>query len=284
MFAAQPPAGIPDDDDSLGHAGALHQALLAAAGYAQYEVSRLRAARAGSARTTSTTGASATTWASAPARTASSRSAREQDDPASLEGQASARLSRRAPARPAAIGGDERDRAGAAPVRLHAQCAAAGRRLRAGRFRGAHRPATRSAIAARTRACRARAAGWTIDGDRVVPTELGPALHQRRDRAVPDGLSARTPAPFAPGDGKPVQFRRCPRNGRPVQFNTPLGPAWEGGRGCATAAGKPGDRPRPSGRPRSWWIRHGHRPHAVGRRGRCSDGPLRYLSPLPCSA
>ncbi len=69
LFAAKPPP-LPDEDSAWDMQEAC-QARLAAAGYAQYEVSAY--AREGAhARTTSTTGASATISASAPARTARS--------------------------------------------------------------------------------------------------------------------------------------------------------------------------------------------------------------------
>ena len=170
MFAARPPAGHSRRRRQLGHAGALPGAarrgrLRAVRGQ------RLRAARAGSARTTSTTGASATTSASAPARTASSRSA------PSRRSCGAGRSSTRATylARPPARRRDRRrraHRAGAAAVRVHAQRAAPGRRLRAGRVRGAHRPAARGDRAAAGAGATARLAAQ-IDGDRVRPTELG---------------------------------------------------------------------------------------------------------------
>jgi coproporphyrinogen III oxidase-like Fe-S oxidoreductase len=74
VFAREAAAGIPAEDDAWDMQERCIEAM-AAAGYAQYEVSAY-AQPAGSARTTSTTGASATTSASAPARTASSARAR----------------------------------------------------------------------------------------------------------------------------------------------------------------------------------------------------------------
>jgi hypothetical protein len=67
-FAAQPPT-LPEADSCADMQDAI-EARLAEAGYTHYETSAF-AQRASSAGTTSTTGISATTWASAPAPTAS---------------------------------------------------------------------------------------------------------------------------------------------------------------------------------------------------------------------
>ena len=70
-FERRPPP-LPGDD-VVARIGGAGRALLAAHGFARYEVSAYARA-AGAACTTSTIGSSATTWGSAPARTARSRS------------------------------------------------------------------------------------------------------------------------------------------------------------------------------------------------------------------
>ena len=182
MFAARPPQGIPDDDaswDMQEHC----QALLADAGYAQYEVSAY--ARPGPAVRAQPQLLALRRLPRHRRRRARQAHARAPSRPSCGAGRSSTRRSTSSrPGTPAAIGGDDRDRAGAAPVRIHAQCPAAGRRLQPGRLRGPHRAGARGDRRAAARRPRHRA-GSTIDGDRVRPDRAGPALHQRRGRAVP---------------------------------------------------------------------------------------------------
>ena len=147
--------------------------------------SRPTRARAGSARTTSTTGASATTSASAPARTASSRLGATQailrrwkvKHPARLPGRG-----RHAGRRSAAT--NALDRA-ALPFDYMLNALRLRRGLRA-------RATSRRAPACRARPSRAqleqaRATGLARRSSRRSrrADRAGPALHQRRDRAVP---------------------------------------------------------------------------------------------------
>ena len=181
MFAARPPQGIPDDDaswDMQEHC----QALLAAHGYAQYEVSAYAQPGRQCAHNLNywRYGDYLGIGAGAHGKLTLGH---EQTHPAALEGQAPGGLSRRG--RQARRHRRRRtDRAGAAAVRVHAQCTAAGRRLRPEPVRRPHRPGPARPSA---RSCGRRSdQGWlAIEAGRVRPTEAGPALQQRPGVAVP---------------------------------------------------------------------------------------------------
>src|SRR5690606_31214673 len=155
---------------------------------------------------------------------------RRTGDPAALEAQASGHLDGRRRYRP----GDRRQRPHrpcTAAVRVHAQRPAPARRLRPGRFRGAHRPAAR----AHRRGAGAGARQWLAAGRRCPggTDRPRPALRQRRDFAVP------------------LAGNRSGREG--AAFGLPCPPAWkrvkyrpEGERGhrmAATYRPRPGDPP-----------------------------------------
>ena len=199
MFAARPPQGIPDDDAQLGHAGALPGAARRRAATRSTKCQRLRTARPA---------VRAQPQLLALRRLPRHRRRRARQAHAGRAsrrscgaGRSSIRPTYLAKAgTPGAIGGDERIDADAPPVRLHAQRAAPGRWLRAGRLRSAHRPAARG-DRARNLTQRTRR-GLADDRRRRprAPDRARPALHQRRDRAVPAGLTsgrARPPASAA---------------------------------------------------------------------------------------
>ena len=153
LFHRHPPP-LPDDDTAADIEDAV-DATLAAAGYVHYETSALRASPAASAGTTSTTGSSAITSASAPARIPSSRfptascaQLRYKQPKQYLE-----QVAAGAPLQESHRGDARRRR-----LRVHAERAAADRRRAVGAVRRAHRAIRWRSIARRARRGDARAA------------------------------------------------------------------------------------------------------------------------------